>query len=104
MSVSAKMCPVDRLKNCLKKTRIPDKSEEYKFRAVSKEQRLRKSNKPISYTRIRETFSETLKAIGLRWRNYGLHILRARGATLTANNGFSDRLFKQHGIWKSQKS
>ena len=89
ISVSIKICPVDQLKNYLNKNRIPDKSEEYVFRAVSKGKRqcLRRSNKPICYTRMRETFIEAFKAVCLRWRNYGLHSLHSGKATLAANNG-----------------
>ena len=32
---------------------------------------------------------------------FGLHSLRAGGATAAANNGVPDRLFKRHGRWKS---
>ena len=31
-----------------------------------------------------------------------MHSFTARGATAAANNGVSDRLFKQHGRWKSE--
>ena len=34
---------------------------------------------------------------------YGLHSLRAGGATAAANMGVNDRLFKKHGRWKSDK-
>ena len=32
---------------------------------------------------------------------FGMHSLRADGATAAANGGVQDRLFKQHGRWKS---
>ena len=57
----------------------------------------------ISYTRIRETFIEALKAVGLSWRNYGVHSLRSEGAMLAAKNRVPDRLFK-HGKWKFEKA
>lgn len=34
--------------------------------------------------------------------DFGLHSLRLGGATLAANLGVPDRLFKQHGQWKSE--
>ena len=33
---------------------------------------------------------------------FGLHSLRSGGATAAARNGVSDRLFKNHGRWKSE--
>ena len=42
------------------------------------------------------------KAIGLNEKLFGLHCLRAGGATAAANNCVTDRLFKRHGRWKSE--
>ena len=36
--------------------------------------------------------------------NFGLHSLRAGGASAAANSHVSDRLFKRHSRWKSEKS
>ena len=44
------------------------------------------------------------EAIGLSGRDYGLHSLRAGGASAAANAQVSDRLFKRHGRWKSDKA
>ena len=33
---------------------------------------------------------------------YGLHSLRSGGATRATNFGFTDRLFKRHGRWRSE--
>ena len=35
---------------------------------------------------------------------YGMHSLRAGGATAAANAGVPDRLFKRHGRWKSESA
>lgn len=35
---------------------------------------------------------------------YGLHSLRARGATAAANAGVEHRLFKRHGRWRSENA
>ena len=56
---------------------------------------------PISYRRIQEI--KVLKAVNLDWRNYGLHSLRSGRASLVEYNGVSDRLFKRHGRWKSDR-
>ena len=41
------------------------------------------------------------EAAGLQG-NYGLHSLRAGGASAAANAGVPDRLFKRHGRWRSE--
>ena len=35
---------------------------------------------------------------------YGLHGLRAGGASAAANHGVPDRLFKRHGRWRSENA
>ena len=42
--------------------------------------------------------------MNLVWRKYGLHSLRSGGASLATYSGVSDRLFKRHGRWKSDKA
>ena len=42
------------------------------------------------------------EAIGISSRDYGLHILRAGGASAAANAQVADRLFKRHGRWNSE--
>ena len=44
-----------------------------------------------------------LESIGLDRRNFGLHSLRASGATAAANAGICDRLLKKHGIYGAAK-
>ena len=58
----------------------------------------------LSYTRVREVMLEMLEAIGLDKRQFGLHSLRAGGASAAANAGVVDRLFKRHGRWKSENA
>ena len=43
-----------------------------------------------------------LQSLGYVTSLYGMHSLRSGGATLAANNGISDRMFKRHGRWKSE--
>ena len=52
---------------------------------------------PLSYSRAREIVLCTFEAIGLSRRDYGLHSLKAGGASAAANAQVSDRLFKRHG-------
>ena len=35
-------------------------------------------------------------------KQFGMHSLRAGGATAAANAGVLDRLFKRHGHWRSE--
>ena len=51
----------------------------------------------LSYTRMRELFLGKLGELGLDASKFGLHSLRAGGATAAANAGVADRLFKRHG-------
>ena len=62
---------------------------------------LRQSGK-ISYTCLRELFKKKGADLDLPPSNYGLHSLRAGGATAAANAKVPDRLFKRHGCWRSE--
>ena len=44
------------------------------------------------------------ESIDLDRHNFGLHSLRAGGATAAANAGICDRLFKKHGRWRSDSA
>ena len=66
-------------------------------------QRLRESGS-VSYTRMRELVLEKLSAIGLDPKRFGLHSLRSGGASVAANVGVPDRMFKQHGRWRSENA
>ena len=55
--------------------------------------RLRASS-GISYSRVREVLLDKVKEVGLDPKEFGLHSLRAGGATAAANAGVPDRLFK----------
>ena len=64
-------------------------------------EKLRKSG-TISYTRVRELVLEKFAALGYDTASFGLHSFRAGGATLAANVGVPDRMFKRHGRWRSE--
>ena len=83
-------------------------STEYIFRALSfmaseGVYKFRNSS-PLSYTRTREIVLSAFESMGLDKQNFGLHSLRARGASAAANSHINDRLFKRHGRWKSEKA
>ena len=60
-------------------------------------------NKPMSYTRTRETVVARLKEVG-EGSNIGLHSLRASGATAAARAKVNDRVWKRHGRWKGERA
>ena len=51
----------------------------------------------MSYTRTREIVLQAFAELGYPKQLFGLHSLRAGGASVAANAGVSDRLFKRHG-------
>ena len=61
-------------------------------------------NTPASYQYLRRGILEAFEAVGLPAKEFGLHSLRAGGATQAANQGIPDRLWMEHGGWKSQRS
>ena len=58
----------------------------------------------LSYLRMRELFLAKLKELGCDPTQFGLHSLRAGGATTAAPAGVPERLFKRHGCWKSESA
>jgi len=58
----------------------------------------------MSYTRARETFREALIRAGFDPTAYGLHSLRAGGATVATAAGIPDRLVKRQGGWRSESA
>lgn len=108
------LCPVKITKRYLTRAELqieeeehPELDEKFLFRGISKTKRsekLRKANKPISYTRVREILLKELQTVGLDPLRFGTHSLRAGGATEAANAGVPDRLFKRHGRWVSESA
>lgn len=97
-------CPVAMLERYVAAAEISLSSELHLFRGVtrtSKGERLRPSGS-LSYTRMRELFLAKLDQLGYDRSQFGLHSLRAGGATAAASAGVPDRLFKRHGRWKSE--
>ena len=76
ISASSKICLLKQLQYYLALAKIPENSEEFTFRALSRDKKfnLRTRNKPISYSRIRVNFIKVLKAANPDWRKYGLRI------------------------------
>lgn len=97
-------CPVHMLKSYLLQANIANNSQEFIFRSVTfckgTHTYILRGSSPLSYTRARELLLDTL-GLGLDKSKFGLHSLRAGGATAAANAGINDRLFKKHGRWAS---
>ena len=106
ISRSHNIFPVKLLEDYLRLVNINISSSQYIFRAISKgkKSRLRRKNNPISYTTICQNLLKFITAVGLNWKDYGLHSFWAVGASLAANKKATDRLFKCHGWWKSDRA
>lgn len=64
---------------------------------VTKEgERLRKAE-GLNNTKLRELLLSKISQLGFDHKLFGLHSLRAWGATAATNAGVPDRLFKRHG-------
>ena len=101
------LCTVRNLELYLQWTGILEDSDEFLFKNLTKVgQRFifRSTDKPISYTRMRELFIECFSPFVDNIQNYGLHSLRSGGATAAAKLGVSDRIFKRHGRWRSERA
>ena len=106
---NSKVCPYSMLQRYIQAASIQPSSNEFIFRQMtyckSKNSfKLRSADKPISYTRTREIMLAAFSDIGLDSTKFGVHNLRSGGATAAAAAGFTDRLFKKHGRWRSEKA
>ena len=59
---------------------------------------------PISYQSLRGGLLKVFQEVGLPVEKFGTHSMRSGGATLAANSGVPDRLWMEHGGWKSFRS
>ena len=96
-------CPVSMLEKYFAMGGLCHMSHAKVFRGITKTktgEKLQKSG-GLSYSRAREILLEKIKAMGWDPSQFGMHSLRAGGATAAANAGVPDRLFKRHGRWRS---
>ena len=103
---TTKICPVKMVERYITLGEISGSPDLHLFRGITRTKngvKLRKQG-GLSYTRMRELLLEKLEKIGLNPKQYGLHSLRAGGATAAANAGVPDRLFKRHGRWRSENA
>ena len=102
-ATDSRFCPVQMLKSYILHANISEPCS-FIFRNLSKLKvgyKLRETNQPLSYTRVRELILDALKPLVDDVSSFGVHSLRAGGATTAANAGISDRLLKRHGRWKT---
>lgn len=97
----SEMCPVKHLERFFKCCGFSSNCSDFIFRNMSKIKsvyKVRNGNKSLTCTRIRELFIEAFECFVPNISKYGLHVhnLRAGGATVYANSGIPDKLFKRH--------
>ena len=104
---NSELCPVAMLERCMSMANVTcDGTDSFLFRGIVNTKngtRLRDKG-GLSYTTVCEAVLEKIGAIGLNKRQYGLHSLRAGGASAAANTGVPDRMFKCHGRWHSENA
>ena len=101
------LCPVAMLERYMAMAALlPGESDSFLFRGITQTKNGSKLREKggLSYTTVREAVLAKLEAIGLDKRQYGLHSLRAGGASAAANAGVPDRMFKRHGRWRSENA
>ena len=97
------LCPIELVNQYFKKGNIRDICQKYIFWGIittKLHSKLKSCDKHFSYTCVRENVIEGLKNIAAETKLFGLHSLRAGGATAAANLGVNDRLFKK--AWKME--
>lgn len=102
---NTKLCPVENVRKLIIWSKLSDKDYLFCNICLTKDgYKTRSANKKMSYTNLREVFLEALKPHVNDVSKYCLHSLRSGGATVAANNGIKDRLFKRHGRWVSESA
>ena len=103
---SSATCPVAMMERYFRLGGMESSSKRKLFRGIvhtKSGERLRAAG-GLSYTRMRELFLQKIAELGFDPKRFGLHSLRAGGASAAANAGVPDRLFKRHGRWKSESA
>ena len=101
-------CPVAMFKKYLDIAHIDLSSEHFLFKAIYRSKDkcgLIYKNKKLSYSAAKTSIVSRLKLVASDL-NFGLHSMRAGGATSAANSAAlsNDRCWKRHGRWKSETS
>ena len=93
-------CPVSMVERYMAKGELVGKSG-LLFHPLTSDGKKLRSNGSLTYSRLRELLLDRLQVLGYPPDQFGVHSLRAGGATAAAGSGVPDRLFKRHGRWKS---
>ena len=98
------LCPVTKLEEYYTIAKQDPNSVEKLFRGIvaSKNGDRLRSTGSISYSRVWELVLQKIESLGHDLKLFGLHSFRSRGASLAANVGVPDHLFKRHGRWRSE--
>ena len=99
-------CPVSILEKYMQRVGMTFQDQQWLFHPITKSkarEALTISGR-ISYTCLGEQFKCKLQELGFDPSGFGLHCLRADGATAPANAGVPDRNFKWHGRWRPEKA
>lgn len=99
-------CPIKLLRRYILEAGVSLESDVFLFRPAYRSGRkcaLIYKNKPISYTRARETIVSRLREV-CGDINLGLHSLRSGGASMAARSSVNERCWKRHGRWKGDVS
>ena len=100
------ICAVTMLECYMQVTCMSWEDQRFHFQpiqATKRGQTLREQGK-ISYSCLREAFKKKIADLGLLSEKFGLHSLRAGGATTVAIAKVPDRCFKRHRMWKSKNA
>ena len=91
----SRVCPVAMLERYMTRTATPREDQLFLFRPIQR------SSWPNKLQLLAGSIPEKL---GFTVEDYGLHSMRAGGATAAANAKVPDRLFKRHGRWRSESA
>ena len=100
-------CPVSMMQRYFSMGQLVHDSQDFIFRGImhTKSGECLRKGGSLSYSRLRELLLERISSLGMDPKLFGMHSLRAGGATAAANAGVPDRLFKRHdGRWKSESA
>ena len=101
-------CPVGMMQRYFSMGHLAHDSQDYDylFRGImhTKSGECLQKSGSLSYSRLRELLLEKISSLGMDPESFGMHSLRAGGATAAANARVPDRLFKRHGGWKSESA
>ena len=89
-------CPVSMVECYMAKRDLVDKSG-LLFRPLAGDGKKLRSNGSLTHSRLCELLLDHLRVLGYPADQFGVHSLRAGGATAAAGSGVPDRLFKCHG-------